>query len=111
MKNIRSFLGGLWSLANTQTSAEFNKLLSYLNKGSKYHSKTGLENTYKGLFNESKLGKIKNITEIAKVAFKNSRLQQEKIGYKRQDNSKHGFKRAQSGLDNIRSNGESKGSN
>ena len=111
MKNIRSFLGGLRSLANTQTSAEFDKLLSYLNKGSIYHPKTGLINRYKGLFNESKLGNIKNITEIAKVAFKKSRLQQEKIGYKLQDNSKHGFKRAQSGLDNIRSNGESKGSN
>ena len=109
MKNIHSFLGGLRSLAKTRTSVEFDKLLSYLNKGSIYHPKTGLGNTYRGLFNESKLGNIKNITEIAKEGFKISRLQQEYIGYNLQDNSKIGFKRAQSGLDNIRSKGESKG--
>ena len=108
MKNIHSFLGGLRSLAKTQTSLEFDKFLSYLNKGSIYHPKTGLENRYKGLFNESKLGNIKNITEIAKVAFTISRLQQEKIVYKLQDNSKHGFKRAQSGIDNLRSKSKSK---
>lgn len=40
--------------------------------------KTGLENTNKGFFNESKLGNIKkNGIEIAKVAFEDSRLQQE----------------------------------
>ena len=75
-----------------------------------YHPKTGLENRYKGLFNESKLGNMKNITELAKVAFTISRLQQEKIGYKLQDNSKHGFKRAQSGIDILRSKSKNKGS-
>ena len=85
MRNIRSFLGSVKNRSRfkinsdlskfgfTQTSAGFDKFRSYINNGSKFLPKTELENTYKELFNESKLGNIKNGNEIAKVAFKISR--------------------------------------
>ena len=120
---IRSFLVGLRSVAITSrfktnsdlskfgfTSEELEKFRSDLNNGSIFQPKTGCENTYKGHVHESKLGDVKNSTKIAKVAFKISRLQQECIGFKLQDNSKLGFKRARPGLDNLRSKRKSKGS-